>query len=367
LDDPNYIGEKWRGFTGYMEQAYLRYSSDYFQLTLGRDFLKWGAGKTGRLLLSDNAQPMDFLSLGFRYKGLSFSSIAADLDQWLLSDSLAQRYGVPIANRFLSAHRLTINFKNKLYLGFTEALLYGGPNSSWELKYHNPLLYYHGELLNGGGYDGNGLLAVDFDWYPGKNWEFYGEILVDDFQLEKTSPGDLEPNEIGMIFGFQHSQVFGLDGSWLGLEYVRIANRTYNSGYEWEKFVLFNRPIGYSLGNNFDRWHLTANYFPKKGLRVGMVFDYIRKGEGSILDSWDTPWVNYTVAEGYNEPFPYGIVERSFIAGLNVRFHSSKQLIFESEITYHNIENASHRAGKVEKEWKLSVRLHWDIRRILYY
>jgi len=367
LDDPDYVGKKWRGFAAYTEQAYVRFNHSYFQFTLGRDFLNWGSGKTGRLLFSDNAQPLDLVEFNIKYKGIAFTAMAANLNQWRLADSLVQKYNVCKANRYVTAHRLTFNFKNKFHFGLTEALLYGGPHSTWELKYHNPLLYYHGELLNGGGYDGNGFLYVDFDLYPWRNWEFYGEVLVDDFQVEKTVDGDLEPNEIGMIFGFQHSDLFGLHGTMVGLEYVKIANRTYNSEKDWEKFVHFKKPIGYHLGNNFDRWNLTASYWFLKGWQAGVDLDYIRKGQGSILDPWNTPWTNYTVAQGYKEPFPYGIVEKSFLATFNLRFHVRVNIFLASQIVYQDIDNAFHVIGRKEAMWSLFLKLHWNFKGKFFY
>lgn len=374
LDDPDYTGNKWRGFAGYTEQAYIRFTNYDLRITnsesripnseirfsLGRDFLNWGSGKTGRLLFSDYAQPLDQVSVSFRYKGLQFTMLAVDLDHWNLPASAMATYQAQRANRYLTCHRLTVNFKNKFHLGLAEALLYGGPHANWELKYHNPLLYYHGELLNGGGADGNGLLYLDFDWYPWRNWEFYGELLVDDYQLEKTRPGDLEPNEIGLILGVQHGNWLGLDGSLLGLEYVRIANRTYNSALEWEKFVHFKKPLGYYLGNNLDRWHLFASYWLVNGLQVGLSFDYIRQGQGSILDPWDAPWMNYTVAQGYHEPFPYGTVERANTTSLNLKYHFRSNVIIESQISYRSIENVDHAIGKDQQQWSAMVRLHWD-------
>ncbi len=390
LDDPTYTRKEWRGFAGFTEQSYVRFThipgqanddlpvfqgrritnldhakggcdGAHFSVTIGRDFLNWGAGKTGRLLFSDYAQPLDQIAIDLKYKGLQFTILAAQLEKWGLSDSLAKKYGTRRANRYLSAHRLTINFKRQLYLGLTEALLYGGPDADWQLKYHNPLLYYHGELLNGGGSDGNGLLYLDLDWYPWRNWEFYGEILVDDFQLEKTGPGDLEPNEVGTIIGLRHGDMLGLKGSLVGLEYVRIANRTYNSPFEWEKFSYFNRPIGYLLGNNLDRWNCIVNYWVMKGLQVGFSFDYIRQGKGSILDAWDAPWMNRTLAEGYHEPFPYGVVEKSAVLTLNLKYHFRANALIESQMSYRSLENAGHQSGDTENGWKFFFRLHWDI------
>ncbi len=361
VDDPNYAGRKWNGLAAYTEQAYLRYATPRFQVTMGRDFLNWGSGRTGRLLFSDHAQPLDQLKINFNYKALSFTALAVDLDQWELSDSLAAEYRTEKANRFLTAHRLTINFFNKFYFGFTEALVYGGPNSSWELKYHNPLLYYHGELLNHGGYDGNGLLYLDFDFYPWPNWQFYGEILVDDLQLEKSEQVDLEPNQVGLIFGFRHAHILGLHGSSIGLEYIRIANRTYNSWQEWEKFVHFNKTIGYELGNNFDRWNMIANSWLMNGLQLGLECDVIRKGKGSVLDSWDAPWENFTVAQGYHEPFPYGVIEQSTMLTFKLKYHFARSAIIESQISYRDVTNDSHIPNKNGHAWSASLNLHWNL------
>lgn len=367
VDDPNYAGRKWNGLAAYTEQAYLRYSAPRFELILGRDFLNWGSGRTGRLLFSDHAQPMDQLKINFTYKALSFTALAVDLDQCDLSDSLVAEYRIKKANRFLTAHRLTINFYNTLYIGFTEALVYGGPNSSWELKYHNPLLYYHGELLNHGGYDGNGLLYLDFNFFPWRNWQCYGEILVDDFQLEKSEQVDLEPNQIGLIFGFRHADIFGWQGSAIGLEYIRIANRTYNSWQEWEKFVHFNRTIGYALGNNFDRWNMVADYWLMNGLQLGLECDVIRKGEGSVLDSWDAPWENFTVAQGYHEPFPCGVIEHSKILTFKLKYHFTRRAILQSQVSYQDVTNFSHIKGTNSHNWSALINLHWHWTTHLHY
>lgn len=360
-NDPEYTGNKWRGFAGYAEQGYIRYKNSFLNITFGRDFLKWGSGKTGRLLFSDNMRPLDLFAVTLNYKAISMTAIAANLDQWSLADSLVQKHHVATANRYLSVHRMTLNLPGNLNVGFTELLLYGGPHSTWELKYHNPLLYFHGELLNHGGYNGNGMLYLDMDWHPWKNWKFYGELLIDDYQLEETVPGDLEPNEVGVILGFQKSGFPGVSGMTVGAEFVRVTNRTYNSNLDWEKYVHYNRPIGYYLGNNFDQWHFTADYwFPKK-IKFGLAFDYIQKGEGAVLDQWDEPWRAFTVAQGYDEPFPYGIVESSFITTMNLRWHVKANLFVDVGYRYQDIENVEHQTGINQSAWETNIKLHWNI------
>jgi len=151
------------------------------------------------------------------------------------------------------------------------------------------------------------------------------------------------------------------------VEYVRVANRTYNSNFEWEKFVRFNRPIGYYLGNNFDRWLVVFQCLPQKGLQVGLELDYIRKGEGSILDQWDAPWINYSVSDGYDEPFPFGVVEKSFRTGLNVRGHFRGNIILESQVCYQRVENAFHEISSSKNDWTFFIKMHWDFQRNIYY
>lgn len=63
----------------------------------------------------------------------------------------------------------------------------------------------------------------------------YGQLLIDDLQIEKTRPGDLEPNEIGYLVGGQVADALGLRATTIGVEYTRVANRTCNTAMELEK------------------------------------------------------------------------------------------------------------------------------------
>jgi len=51
--------------------------------------------------------------------------------------------------------------------------------------------------------------------------------LIDDIQIEKSGPGDLEPNEVGYIYGANLADPFGVFGLDVYGEYTRITNRTF--------------------------------------------------------------------------------------------------------------------------------------------
>ena len=361
-DDPEYFGRVWNNHTAFTEQAYIRYSSPSYSLTFGRDFLTWGSGKTGKLLLSDNSRPLDQISFSTKYKFLKFSFIGARLDSWALSNlELQQRYFTTTMKRYFSAHRLDFAFKNRYYFGFSEALLYGGASDGLELQYLNPFLYYHGELLNQSGSDGNGFLSFDFDFFPFENFEFYGEIMIDDIQIEDADTVDLEPTEYGVILGFQNTNLFGIDGAAFRIEYVRIANRTYNSSFEWEKYLHRNRSIGYYLGNDFDLWSLQFSKWFLEDFYISGEFNYLCQGEGSIKKEWDTPWMNYNIKDIYSEPFPSGIVEKKISYEFSLKYQPKDKYYIHAEFQYNNITNWNNVSGIDHNYWAFNLGFWYNI------
>ena len=183
-DDTDYIGFDWRNFTGFAEEGYISFRDTYKSLglviTYGRFYDLWGEARTDQLFLSSASRPLDQLKMKFRYKGFTFISKNAQLDK------------KSIFNRFFSAHRVT--FKNNMFqIGFSESVVYGGENGSFEMTYLNPFLIFHGEKKNGPALDSNTMLAIDGRLFL-KNKSIYFEFLIDDYQADADVIDDLEPN-----------------------------------------------------------------------------------------------------------------------------------------------------------------------------
>ncbi|MBL7073904.1 hypothetical protein ISS37_01515 [candidate division KSB1 bacterium] len=350
-DDATYIGKRWRDMAAYTEQAYLFYRGKYVGIKLGRDFLKWGSGRSGNLLISDHSRPFDLLLLQGRTRLMGFTFFTAELDT---------RDG---ARRYLAAHRLDLALSPKLNLGFTEVILYGGDNRTLELRYLNPFLLFHGVQNNDPGAAGNTLGCIDFDFFPRPNFEFYGEFLVDDFQVDKKEPGDLEPNELGWLVGFQWADFLGVGGSNLGIEYTGVTNRTYNTPNRWEKFLHRNRPIGYFLGNDFDRWQVRVGKWMSPLFKTSVEVVKTRRGEGRVEADWDTPWLDYTVAEGYHEDFPFGIVERTWTIRVMALYQPSANLNVSFQLDHSAIKNRENQLGENDKEINGKISLYLNVDR----
>jgi hypothetical protein len=94
----------------------------------------------------------------------------------------------------------------------------------------NPFAFYYefqandGKLLNA-------MVYTDLSFYPVKNLNFYGEFLVDDWQVSKKVKSDLTPNRYGFIVGLRYADIFkflNVVGSQIQIEYTQVRNRTYN-------------------------------------------------------------------------------------------------------------------------------------------
>jgi hypothetical protein len=362
-DDPNYVGKKWRSLVEYTEQAYIALGTEKLGLKFGRDFLRWGAGRSGTLLFSDVARPMDQLDLVVRYGPFRYTFVAGVLDSWNPKTEPMDSLRTNTVQRYVSAHRLEARLlNNRVQCAVTEVILYGGKRRSPDWRYLNPFLSYHAESNNDADV-ANTMGSLDLTFWPKNGMEFYGSFLIDDIQVEKTGPGDMEPNEIGWLAGGRIGDPLLLPGTAIFTEYVKVANRTYKTPHPWETFQHRNVPLGHPLGNDFDRFELGCSQWFNESIWAKVSWAGIRKGEGSIFTPFDSPWMGYTVEQGYHEPFPTGVVEKRNEVNVLIRYNQSRFLGFEAEIRSTKTKNAGHMSGKNSSDtfWRLGLWLSGDL------
>ena len=97
------------------------------------------------------------------------------------------------------------------------------------------------EILN----NDNTIIGLDFTCMPGWKTNFYGQLIVDDFQIDDEAQGDKEPNEIGFMLGiFRTGKIASLIPD-VKLEYVRLTNRTYHQRDPRNRYLYRNKPLGH--------------------------------------------------------------------------------------------------------------------------
>ncbi len=364
--DSTYIGGEFAGLRAYVEQGYAAFRRPWLRVKFGRDFMQIGPGRTGQLLISDNSRPFDMYSVRLGTRFLQFSFWGFMLNRRSVGNPDFTQFGT-VANRYLNGHRVSLNLGNRVFLGVSEVVMYGGPNRGWELGFMNPIGIYYAHNVNvrsePGGAEGNILLSFDWDLYLFPDWEIYGEFLVDDFQIEKKTVGDLEPNELGLIVGVNWARPLGLVGGLVNVEYVQVRNRTYNVALrDWEKYLHRNRVIGYALGNNFERWQGSVTYWLRPDASLRLVVDLVRQGEGSVAGPFNTDFMNATLEEGYDEPFPFGVVERTFQLGVEGFYRPHPLANITAGVGLIDIGNYRHREGADFSDVTLraSVWVQWS-------
>jgi len=186
-------------------------------------------------------------------------------------------------NRFLTATRFEYKTPYKIVLGIGHAALYGGENQKIDLAFSNPMSFSYAEQHN----NRNGLNSMvyaDIAYFFQNKYRFYGELLIDDYQVEKNVQGDQEPNEIGFTLGCNFIDIKKMDGF---VEFTQIRNRTYNVAdiQNYEKYIHRNYVIGHRLGNDFQLFNIEVERWldSKMQLGGGYLFLKLHSFEKKIL------------------------------------------------------------------------------------
>jgi hypothetical protein len=361
-NDTTYVGKRWGDIVAYTEQAYVSVGLGRFRFKLGRDFLRWGAGRNGTLLISGVTRPLDQFTGSARIGPFQYTYMASALDDLALGRELADSLGGSLAKRYISAHRLDVRlFGGRLQCAVTEAVVYGGIHRQPEWAYLNPFVVFHAAQLNDEDYNqANTIGTLDLLFYPIRNWELYCSLLIDDIQVEKNQPSDLAPNRIGWLAGSRWADPVGLAGLVLSGEYVRITNRTYVTNSPWETYIHRNVPLGHPLGNDFDHWQIHLQKWIRGIIRLGVGYSYTQQGEGNLFTPWEEPWLEYSVEQGYSEPFPTGVVEKSGQWSFSAKYFPSIHWGVEAEFFAREIHNADNMDGVRRSKTSWRIGLWWD-------
>ena len=304
-------------------------------------------------------------SAAFHSGRITFSFLLASLDETRADavDSLRYPGRTFNDNRYLAAHRLDIRFHRSLRIGFFETTLFGGEGRSIELYYLNPLNFFHATQLNDN-VDDNVILGFDFMSFPGWETSLYGQLIVDDCQVDNEEQADQEPNEIGFMLGFLKPGRVGTLWPDVRTEYVRLTNRTYHNREPGNRYLFRNKLLGHPLGPDADSLAVTFRFWPENAFYAEIEGAYRRRGEGSIYNSWDEPWLE--VEGDYSEPFPTGIVEKSILLAIRARGYlplndyTRKHLFMSFEAGWCDIDNYQNIENEKKNISWIDISLSWQ-------
>lgn len=320
----SYWGDVFGGARGDVEIGTISYRGKYFNLKLGRDYQFIGLPFFENLVFSQYNYPYDQISFEVHNKFVTISSY------YLRLNSIRGSEGVSL--RHFNGHRFTFNLFNRGYIALNDIILYGGNNRQINPVLFNPFLVNYVYQQNTRNFESNSLLSAEVFYRFGR-WFVYGEFLLDDFQVDKEVPGDLEPNEFGYSLTLGQADV--LPGVNWSVNHTLIANRTYNAPVkDYEKFIYKNYPIGHFLGNNFWLIQSRLSYGKENHWLAELTASYREFGEEALYGPFNTDYLNYTVEEGYDEPFPFGAIQQQAGLQANLFYHLNPKVLINLRAAY---------------------------------
>ena len=350
------VNKSVKGLFGFSNRAIITYNTSYHDLisslSFGRDYYHFGVRKYSALFVSKESRPFDQFRWEYKYKIAEGGLTVIQLDN------------AGDVRRYLTIHTLKLVLPWGINAFWGESILYTGKNRAVEFQYFNPVILWTPELIVNSTGDANGFIygGLELNYFP--NWQIWGELLVDDYQVNKEVKGDLEPNEIGLVAGIQKSGwPFSTSLSWL--EYTKITNRTYQTPKPEEAYTHRGYPIGHYLGNDFDllQMHyehtlakiLAVSYFKPSKMKFYFDIGYLRDGANGIDTPFDTPWENssVTIETGYSEPFPTGPITYYTEIETGVDFHFDNDSYMNTGLVW---QRKGFR-GEVDYNYSLVVRL----------
>ena len=354
--DPEYIGKKDRFVAGRNDEAYLIGSWKYLDVFFGIADRNWGSPDVQGLLLSNAPYAYDHLFLRLGPRRLRLEMLVTqlnDLPTW--ADSVGQQQTGPLARRFLSVHRLVVMPSDRVAFSLSEAMLYaneGGINRGFEPWYLNPLnlwllAQYQGKTT------GNSLLAGDVTWQARRDLRFFGQLYLDDIQVDRTQKSDREPPGYGFTLDASGGALGGAV-SWTAF-YTKVTNLAYRTPANQEQYT--SDSVGLARAQD-DYDQLTARVTTAPALRALLTGEltYIRQGQGTI-------GTHYPAVSQYADSlwFLTGVVQRTLRVAAQASWTPVPGVNLSADVGRHFIWNANHVQGVRGDRWVW--RLRAEIRR----
>lgn len=332
-----------------IDQAYVRWSGEVGELSLGRRWLSWGPHPERSLSLSAYAPSPELLQGALDFGPHRFSAFSGQLSSETLPNDHPTDPGA-VVQRWLYGHRAELNFERpQLSVGVSELALVAGVGQGFSLRYANPVQLYMLAQSEEHGDDSRGvnvLFALDATWSYGDRFELFGSWIVDDLQVDKEG-SEKTPDQLAWNAGGD-ARVGPLRA---GYEYRRVGSWTYIHPGEGTSFSQFGTPLAAPEGPDTDRHRVGVQWPDDEDapLSLSMGLSRVRRGENRL-------WTEEDRQGHAGESYLRGVVERRWISDFRVEWSPRSQLTLRLDAQHQSIENAQNEDGD-EDIWVFAAAL----------
>jgi hypothetical protein len=291
---PDLLGTNYvrSGISGRITNGFIRYENDLITMQMGRAPLFWGQSIEHSIIQSTVTPSYDHIDLHLKFNRFRLEILSGQLGSELLQGERIKRN--------IAGHRLTWLSKNeKLFVSFGEQIVYTGINRGFEWHYLNPFIPYFFTALEGdeessaSGDNDNSILFAAIRYVYKPNLSFFGELLIDDFQVDENNYQDGLGYKIGADGAFDIS---GKPISWV-MEWTSINSWTYIHHGQFTSWQNRGHALGYQYGPDLNSFHIQTDMWINKVLLINIEADLIEKGSNTLSTGWGN-------SDNKDDPFP---------------------------------------------------------------
>jgi len=301
-------------------------------LAAGKEFLEWGYGDNGLLVMSQKApsfplirldvNPVEWLS--FNYFHAWLSSDVVDTTSFYYTDTGNRRY--LYRQKYLASHTLTIKPIRGLDISIGESIIYA---DQLEILYLIPITFfrladhYLSTHINEAGSNAQFFASVSSKGHI-KNTHLYGTLFIDEFTLTNVFDPEKQKMQVGFTLGSSVTDL-PIHNLTLKLEYSKIYPYVYQHYINTTTFESASYVLGHWMNNNADQIYGSLKYRFIRGLEAEIWARYIRQGERADVNKiFDVP----------QPPFLFGLRTNYTYLGAQAKFEILHELFVRARYQY---------------------------------
>ena len=304
-------------------------------LAVGKEFINWGYGDNGLIVMSQKApsfplirldiNPIEWLS--FNYYHAWLNSDVIDSSDFYYTEQGDIRFSY--RNKYLASHTLTIRPTKGLDIALGESIIY---SDQLQFLYLIPVTFfrladhYLSEQNNAAGSNAQFFFSVSSKGHI-PNTHLYGSLIIDEITLNGLFDSYHQRNQVGFTLGGSITDL-PINNLTLKLEYTKIYPYVYRHYITTTNYTSSSYIMGHWMGDNADQVYASISYRFLRGLEAIAWTRYIRQGEEQDVDyQFDQP----------QPPFLAGLRNNYFYIGGEARYEFIHNLYFRLRYQYQNI------------------------------
>ena len=271
----------------------ISYSWHKGSLSFGQDYLLWGYGENGKIVLSDKAPAFPFIRLDYHpLSWLSFHYSHTWLNSNIIDSNRSYGTGSSVYGgvrqvfvpKFMATHSIQINTGKGLSFALGESIVY---SDRLDIGYLMPLMFFkvYDNIVNNSNINtgSNGQLFFQVSSRNQlRKTHLYGTLFIDEIRFSSLFNKTNSRNQLGFTLGGNTTDLL-IPYLTVGLEYTRVNPFVYKNLIPAQDYTSFNYALGDWMGNNFDRLSYTIKYTPLPRLKCLACYQTSRKGGAGTL------------------------------------------------------------------------------------